>query len=486
VQSKLNLKKSVTWLCYAFVVPTVILSCKKEFHSENEASKQELSRLEQWYKVNLKISEENPFSKLKPNWGMVYKNDQGNQTIYEVELENPEKLMMVSNLEDKNNWKKEEARHLIKLLIFENKKAGTLLYASYMSIELNLKGNFDNLHYKDMADFTGTIYYHHLTGVMSNGWTYEKGRIKSRLSPISKLQYQAYQKEMAEGKQTDVMVCQSGMAEKYIWGCVGAGNYESCGWQFAGYEYISVCEEQSFQPDDGNGGGGGGYMPPILVDCAGEAGGNATWSFECNTCIGGTTGLTACPREVRDSVQNPCIKAQLNLALTAKTTILNMLNNTFGGTVQFEDLSLTFEDVTNLPDSIDGIERRLSGIEFKIMLNKNKLPDASKEYILVTIYHEILHAFLDSKLTRGPNGQHQNLAQHTQMANEYVLLMTGALQVAFPGLNSQEAWALSWGGLEKTPFYASLTQAQKNTIADINSRHRSNTAPNKLGTRCTP
>lgn len=95
-------------------------------------------------------------------------------------------------------------------------------------------------------------------------------------------------------------------------------------------------------------------------------------------------------------------------------------------------------------------------------------------------------AFLDSKLTRGPNGQHQNLAQHTQMANEYILLMTGALQVAFPTLSNQEAWALSWGGLQETPFYSTLTQAQKNTIADVNTRHRSNTATNKLGTRCTP
>lgn len=232
---------------------------------------------------------------------------------------------------------------------------------------------------------------------------------------------------------------------------------------------------------------GGGSTEIVRYDCAMEPNGEA-YEADCG-CIGGSTGIEACPKEVLDSVQNPCIKAQLNLARTAKTTILTMLNSTFGGTVQFEDLSLTFKDVTTLPDSISGDAGRASAtsIYFDIRLNKNKLPDYSKEYILSTIYHEILHAYLYSKLTKGPDGKYNISTQHEDMANDYLILMTGALKIAFPNISDQEAWALSWGGLEGTNLYdKKLSQAQKNLISDINRRHTNKSAPDKQGTYCTP
>lgn len=202
--------------------------------------------------------------------------------------------------------------------------------------------------------------------------------------------------------------------------------------------------------------------------------------------MGGNTGLTECPpREIKDSVQNPCLKAQLNLALNAKSTIREMLNNTFGGTVQFEDLDLIFRDPTNLAANIDGTMQRLSGIEFEIKLNQNRLPNASKEYIVSTIYHEILHAYLESKLTRGSNGLYIITDQHQDMATQYVTLMSGALKIAFPNLSNNEAWALSWGGLESTPFYTTkLTDAQRTAIQNLNNRHKNKLASDKLGAYC--
>jgi len=192
------------------------------------------------------------------------------------------------------------------------------------------------------------------------------------------------------------------------------------------------------------------------------------------------------PKEIRDSVQNPCIKAQLNLALTAKTTILSMLNTTFGGSVPFEDLSLTFTDVTTLPDTISGDAGRASAtsIYFDIRLNKNTLPTFSKEYILSTIYHEILHAYLYSKLTKGADGKYNISTQHEDMATQYVILMIGALKIAYPSISDQEAWALSWGGLEETNLYdQKLSQDQKSIIAEINRKHTNKSTP-RSGTYC--
>jgi hypothetical protein len=206
-------------------------------------------------------------------------------------------------------------------------------------------------------------------------------------------------------------------------------------------------------------------------------------------CIGGggnAEDLTP-QKEIIDSVQNTCIKTQLNVALNAKTTILTMLKNTFSGTVQFEDLSLTFKDVTTLPDTVSGDASRASAtsIYFDIRLNKNKLPTYSQEYILSTIYHEILHAFLYSKLTKGPDGKYNISSQHDDMANNYLILMTGALKIAFPNISDQEAWALSWGGLEQTNFYTTkLTEDQRYAIGQINRRYTNKLATDKKGTYC--
>lgn len=190
------------------------------------------------------------------------------------------------------------------------------------------------------------------------------------------------------------------------------------------------------------------------------------------------------PREIIDKVKNPCLKAQTSVALNAKTTIRDMLNTTFGGN-QFDDLELEIRDTTNLNSITDAEMQRLSGLAFEIRLNENKLPNASKEYIVSTVYHEILHAFMESKLPKDSNGKYIITDQHQDMATKYVTLITGALKIAFPNLSSAEAWALSWGGLEKTPFYTTkLTDEQRNAITNLNNKHKSKSAVDKLGTYC--
>jgi len=307
-----------------------------------------------------------------------------------------------------------------------------------------------NTYHKKTPAFSGLVFYQKQDGTFIGGQRYERGKMTGILTPISDNELNAQVRSQNKTMKYEVAD-------------------DDCNW-YTMWDYTAVC-----------------YVSDADIIC--EWNGEIRWNFKVCSEGGGTIspiGGGTSAKEIKDSVQNPCIKAQLSISLTVKTTILNMLNNTFGGTVTFEDLSLTFKDVTTLPNNIDGTEKRLSGIEFEINLNKNILPNASNEYTLATIYHEMLHAFLSSKLTRGTDGQFQNLTQHTQMANEYVTLISGALHIAYPNISNQEAWALSWGGLQETPFYISLTQAQKDTIVEINSRHRSNTVTNKLGTRCTP
>jgi hypothetical protein len=189
--------------------------------------------------------------------------------------------------------------------------------------------------------------------------------------------------------------------------------------------------------------------------------------------------------EIKDSVQNDCIKAQLSHAQTAKTTIRNMLNDEFG-TNNFNDRDIVFYDITTLPDIVAGTTHGNNAYSFIINLNENTLPQRSKEYILSTIYHEILHAYMDTQLGKDASGNYLISNQHQTMADKYVFLMTGALKVAFPNLSDRDAWALSWGGLEDTPFYKTkLSEVERLEIQNLMNRHRKNTDANlRHGTYC--
>lgn len=78
-------------------------------------------------------------------------------------------------------------------------------------------------------------------------------------------------------------------------------------WENRGYQYTRC---KSTNPDGPS--PGGGYVE-YYVDCSNTVDGNA-YRDSCGECVGGNTGLTQCPKEIVDSVKNPCIKAQLNLA----------------------------------------------------------------------------------------------------------------------------------------------------------------------------
>ena len=63
-------------------------------------------------------------------------------------------------------------------------------------------------------------------------------------------------------------------------------------------------------------------------------------------CIGGTTGVTACPasRTVTDSTTIPCIKSGVSLGIQANTTIGIMLNKTFGSSNEYGGLDVEFRE----------------------------------------------------------------------------------------------------------------------------------------------
>ena len=104
-----------------------------------------------------------------------------------------------------------------------------------------------------------------------------------------------------------------------------------------------------------------------------------------------------------NELTNPCAKALLAQAPTLANDIATLLNKTFGTNKNiditiynkpFTDKSLVDSDAYSMlaKDVITDGEHH---IDVYVHLNDNVLKTATQEYILATIYHEVLHGFLD-------------------------------------------------------------------------------------------
>jgi hypothetical protein len=182
-------------------------------------------------------------------------------------------------------------------------------------------------------------------------------------------------------------------------------------------------------------------------------------------------------KAIKNLVKSPCLSNQVNKALNSKSTISRMLKEEFSGTEFMYDPDIYFRDSTNLADTVDGNMHR-SGLDYTITLNQNKLPTTSKEYIMSTVYHEVLHAYLELYFIKNGKGQYVINPQHNAMADKYVTLISGALINDY-GIPANDAWALAWGGLQETTLWdgpnAIFSKTQKDAIALVNTKYRDGT-----------
>ncbi|WP_421941060.1 hypothetical protein [Pedobacter sp.] len=152
--------------------------------------------------------------------------------------------------------------------------------------------------------------------------------------------------------------------------------------------------------DMGSGGGGGAGSGDYtsVLDCNGDVNGSA-YTADCG-CIGGNTGTTECAQKnIIDSLRGyPCAQNLLRQLPNLNTQIASLVKNTFGIT---DNINLTFKVNQALAGTtIDG--QTISGnfvagiVDEEIVeLNPDVLKNSSQEYILVTLYHEALHAYFN-------------------------------------------------------------------------------------------
>jgi len=103
-----------------------------------------------------------------------------------------------------------------------------------------------------------------------------------------------------------------------------------------------------------------------------------------------------------NELKNPCAKALVDKAPTLANDIATLLNNTFGTN---DNINVIFKEKKSLRGTTtSGETTRLKSsegiIDIEIGLNPDILNSATKEYILATIYHEVIHAFLRVELAK--------------------------------------------------------------------------------------
>jgi len=228
------------------------------------------------------------------------------------------------------------------------------------------------------------------------------------------------------------------------------------------------------------------------------------WSSECNTCIGGTTGLTACPpKEIRiDTSARKCLDT-LSKGIISNASIISAFQNIFTTSTNSNNVADMIGRISQSSDWNVGIREgninnqtnyngdtietnaqttAVQGMVF-ITFNKPYLNQATNLSVARTMIHELMHAYFvyGMAMTFDPgyskfveandllfkkNGNpfyDQNDAQHEQIAKKYVDQMSLLLEAyaISAGIQSPDpnislfdyCKDLAWGGLSDTKAY---------------------------------
>ncbi|MDQ7947946.1 MAG: hypothetical protein REI78_08370 [Pedobacter sp.] len=404
--------KNLSILMYSLgLLLLIVISCRKDIVTHLIANQE--AKLSSWYQSHVNLAQDNPFNKLVPDWGNSVLTEDASNRIYEIPVQNPERLTIVSDGTPVDDLAKVEKNHLIKLLIFENKISGKILYGAYMLVEGTSALKESDIRYKKLGDLTGTVFFYHINGKMANGWTYENGRIKKQLTVLSKESFEAA-KSSANGKTMEYQ-CINTLTPVYVWGCTGVEGHEECRYHFNRWEYVSNCrfvenegmEGELDHPDQG----GGGYTPTIIFDCAGVANGSAYISSFCNKCIMGTTGFSGCPPisvKVSDSLKNnfPCLEKLVMNKLRTDTAFNKLLEPFSPPAGEVPDIVYTYSSQNYGTGNYYQLgETEHNGWSSIVSFNSLALSNSSELFIAMAVIHETAHAYSNYYVRTGSYGR---------------------------------------------------------------------------------
>ncbi|OWK71179.1 hypothetical protein CBW18_08900 [Pedobacter sp. AJM] len=486
-----------------------IYSCKKDKDNHSVLSADEIKK---WYISNANTfnTESKIFEHKNPDFTKSFGAFKDGQQVTEFNFDSPNKLVFDNGTSTDAEKEIALANTEVRLLFFSPIDTKTISAAAFMVIIGKEKQDLTKVHYKEFSNFNGRLLFYNSNGTLENGYTIENGKVmksfgKVKLSSIellnlkaklrnhsgaynsksgSKLMLYDINSNCVSWVTTSEQTCTSFdlyqfsnktklnnlQHEKLM---VGSDTY--CRWTVSG-EYVGS-ECQSSGNDGGYNGGSGG--------AGGQQG-------------GGTGSGNTVNKDIIDSLRGyPCAQALLaKMKTPLNTDIGNLIKSTFA---QNDDINVTFKiDKTLIGTTIDGNTSTGNFVtgytsEQTVGLNPDVLNNSSQEYILVTMYHEALHAFFNkrsedlknspgefSRLYEGVtvNGGRMlgvNDDDHLPMAyNKYVSGLRDIILAFNPNFGSDRAMSLAKFGI-----ITLLPEEKKD-----NAQERDTTKPGYKGTKC--
>lgn len=483
-----------------------LLSCNKSDTTARQQDVFDIAGAKEWWYGTFKKSSEykevnysNLFTapanlgikatKKYPAWKMGVSYKKGNLEVVELPLyyNNPVSIFPGS-AEFSENERRRIARATLQKALLVKKGGGTVFVRIAMFIPSPAYAkskNYDisnNTMQSPANDFSGWLVIKRWDESVIEWWEIKNGR------KVKKLHLVTSDTKINQRGQMEVCYPQTVLVEVPI--CVGDvivgddpnTDVDECTeWSYQTHEQTQwVCDEVGNEEDDpwGDCLGNGGTPESCFCDLIGD-------------CNGGGGGYEEPPPlpEVLNNVDDPCLKSSVNnaIALDCKNEISSFINTVFGNSDQFildfQDNTLIGSQATFDAYTVTGPlnNNNLTTLKTTITLNNPQLNDASKEYIAATILHESIHAWIDYLFPSQP----ANAEQHNLMAASYRFdMMLNALKQMFPGLNSQDAIDLTWGGLYNSILFNNLSSAERQRIIETNNRYKHRSLPNGKGTPC--
>jgi len=507
----LFIKASCILVCIAVIL--IIHSCRKDIKTNyQDVTDPEVQQAMEWYNQANPIHDQpiknnqqsimsvaagaNPVDLsqyIGPDWHHASKYTRFNKNVIEMPIDPAHKLQ--SAFQNSTTGRTGQAKYSkSSFLILRNGNSYSAYIMTIIADSAYLKNDLSKLNRNTYShrdtNFSGTVLYFTPKGQYLSGYKYINGNLVTVPSITNNTTVKTQSSVDDDG---GTYTCTDWFLVNYIDGEPVSATflYRTCVYNGDG---------NSNNPTLPGGGGGGGDQ--------GCPTGYTPASIKVNTLDGPHDGLDdnpdpgfpepAAPHvcvkiNVKNGCSDPCLRRLVDAALDdegddGENQVAVLIQGTFGATVK---CNLTVVQVGSLPDNEDAVTVSPvpTGGQYVgsgIGLNGNILPNASEEYVFVTILHEALHAYMDS--------QGIDINQHDEIATLYVNNMASTLMSVF-GMSRDDAYGLSWGGLEKSSAYINYItdptdpkfkdQAYlPNGQAQINAHYRYPNKPGGKGKAC--
>lgn len=423
-----------------------------------------------------------------PIWNKAISYKKNNTEVVEVPLVFATNKVLLPNMQDLENTQEivRIAKSRINKLIIIKKTNGeqvvriasiipTPKYAKEHSYDIS------NVHPNSLPqDFEGYMAISDWGLNLKSFVRIEKGRIVENIKIVTSAEISPNSNSR---EYTENEPCEPVWIPNYVWVCAivptgdALADAEHC--QEIGHWVASGGEWQI--PDCGSGG------PNPLQDClqsnSAEECYCLIWSIGCEDIGGGGEEPPSAPDLIQNAVDDSCIRHSVDYAITqgCKNEITSFINSTFDTSSTYH-LLFRSGPIPAHPNNVAYTTTGpLSPQSFEqtntiIMFNTNILNSPSKEYVVSTILHEAIHAWINYQYPEPPT----NAQQHNQMTNsDRFNKVLDALLELCPSLrnqtNTQDAIDLVWGGLEATAAYVNLPIADKQRIQQTNLAYKNGT-----------